>query len=79
MESRSHRADAPLQASGDGRERCGGACLSAHNTQDTAKSTQRESLEWEGGLWAPPLAALQLTVKMLPTLCFAHLESEELG
>lgn len=40
--SRSHGADAPLQTSGAGRERCGGVCLSAHNTPVTAKLTQRE-------------------------------------
>ena len=51
---------------------------SLHTTHRSLQSPRRESLEWEGRLRAPPLAALQLTDRMQRTLCFAHLESEEL-
>lgn len=54
-------------------------CTSLHTTHRSLQSSRRESLECKGGLRAPPLAALQLTDRMLRTLCFAHLESEELG
>lgn len=54
-------------------------CASLHTTHQSLQSPRRESLEWEEGLRVPPLAALQLTDRMLRTLCFAHLESEELG
>lgn len=52
---------------------------SLHIIHGSLQSPRRESLEWEEGLRDPPLAALQLTDRMLCTLCFAHLESEELG